>query len=313
MLITGCIHDNQSVESINIYDGYYSEKILILEEIQRVELDLPDHMISSFFVTPENMIYLFDRSFGMIFKMDKNGHIKSKTGGIGKGPGEFVADNILTLSYCGTDIFFAFDWSQTRIQVYDLELNLLNIISLNSIPFDLSCVDTDKLAILYSYIPKIDIITFDGVLHNEILPDVLFETSKESVARHFTYINENNYALSYFFKPELLLFNREERRQKGFVLSQLESHDVITAIRRAFLLENELHLFYNNINRDLPEREYKVSHVFNTIDSEYLYSYRIPETINNYQFISNNRIAAMEDSMRTVALYNFKIDHNESY
>lgn len=313
VLQIACQNENQNIERVNIYDGFYSESKLMLEETYRIELNLENHRISSFFVTDEDEIFLFDNNYGLIYKLDKQGQIISSTGGIGRGPGEYITEVHLTITYCGTDIFFAFDWSQARLQVYDLELNLLNIISLNSIPFDLSCVETGKLAIVYSYIPKIDIITFEGVLQDEILPDVLFETSKESVARHFTYINEDQYALSYYFKPELLLFNREERTQKEIILSQLEIHEVISAVRSASLLENELHLFYYNINRDLPLREYKVSHVFNSIDGEYLYSYRIPENMNIYKFISNNRIAAMEDSMRTVTLYNFKFDHNVSY
>lgn len=313
VLQTACQNENQDIERLNIYDGYYSESKLMLVETNRIKLNLEDHRISSFFMTDEEEIFLFDNNFGLIYKLDEQGQILSSTGGIGRGPGEYNTEVHLTITHCGTDIFFAFDWSQARLQVYDLELNLLNIISLNSIPFGLSCVDTGKLAILYSYIPKIDIITSEGVLQDEILPNVPFETTKESIARHFTYINENQYALSYYFKPELLLFNRKERTQKEIILSQLEIQDVISAVRSTSILEDELHLYYNNINRDLPERDPKVSHAFNKVDGEYLYSYRIPEKMNSYQFISNNRIAAMEDSMRTVTLYNFKFDHDESY
>lgn len=313
LLQNACQNDNQEIEKINIYDGFYSESKLILDETYRIEVNLEDHRISSFFVTDEDEIFLFDNNIGLIYKLDKQGQILSSTGGIGRGPGEYNTEVHLTITHCGTDNFFAFDLSQARLQVYNLELNLLNIISLNSIPFGLSCVETGKLAILYSYIPKIDIITSEGVLQDEILPNVPFETTKESIGRHFTYINEHQYALSYYFKPELLLFNRKERSLKEFILSHLEYQDVITAIRSVSILENELHLLYNNINPDLPEREQKVSHVFNKVDGEYLYSYRIPEKMNSYQFISNSRIAAMEDSMRTVTLYNFKFDHDESY
>ncbi len=311
MLMSGCISDNQSFESFNIYDGYYSEKLLILDELNRIELDLQDHMVSSFFVTPENEVYLFDRSYGMIYKMDENGHIESKTGGIGRGPGEFITENVLTLTYCGTDIFFAFDWSQPRIQVYDLDLNLLNPIILNSVPYDVSCVNDRKLAVLYAYMPKIDIISYEGVLHEELVPDVLFGESKESVFRHFNYINQNIYALSYYFKPELLLVHKKEQSQKEIVLSKLEFQDVHFAVRKASVVGDELHLFYMNINRDLPEPEYKVTHVFHKNDGEYLYSYRMPERISQLQFISDHRIATLEDSLRTVALYDFKIEDNE--
>lgn len=311
MLISGCMRDEQSIESMNIYDGYYYEKTMILEEIKRVELDLQDQMISSFFVTPENVIYLFDRSNGMIYKMDENGRIQAKTGGTGKGPGEFVIEHIPTLTYCGTDIFFAFDWTQARIQVYDLDLNLLNPILLNSVPYDVSCVSNQRLAVLYAYMSKIDIISYEGVLHEEIEPDVPFGESKESVFRHFNYINQNIYALSYYFKPVFLLVNKNDQSQKEAVLSKLDFKDVHFAIRKVSVLGDELHLFYININQDLPDSENKVTHAFNKLDGKYMYSYRMPEWLRHLQFISDHRIASLEDSLRTVALYDFKIEDNE--
>ncbi len=311
LLLSGCKLEDQIIESFNIYDGYYSEKSLILDEIKRVELDLQDHMISSFFVTSENEIYLFDRSVGMIYKMNENGHIKLKTGGIGKGPGEFVTENLASLTYCGTDIFFAFDWSQARIQVYDLELNLLHSIPLNSVPYDVSCVDDRRLAVLYGYMEKIDIISYEGVLYKEILPEAPFGESKEDVFRHFNYINQNIYALSYYFKPVFLLVNNKEQSQKEIILSKLEFQDVHFAVRKASELRDELHLFYMNINLDLSEPEYKVTHVFHKNDGEYLYSYRMPEQISQLHFISDFRIATLEDSLRTVAIYDFKIEDNE--
>lgn len=311
LLMSGCMSDNQSFESINIYDGYYSEKPLILDELKRVELDLQDQMISSFFVTSDHEIYLFDRSYGMIYKMNENGQIESKTGGIGRGPGEFITENLLTLTYCGTDIFFAFDWSQARIQVYDLELNLLNSILLNSVPYDVSCVDDRRLAVLYGYIEKIDIISYEGVLYEEILPGAPFGGSKEEVFRHFNYINQNTYALSYYFKPVFLLLNKKEQSQKEVILSKLEFQDVHFAVRKASVAGDELHLFYININRDLAEPEFKVTHVFNKIDGEYLYSYRMPDRISQLQFITDHKIATLEDSLRTVAIYEFKIEENE--
>ncbi len=313
IVILGCQPDNHTIESIHIHDGYYSEKYLQLEEINRIELDHQDYMIRSFFVTPNKDAYLFDRSFGLIYKVDKNGHILNQTGGIGRGPGEFLTDNFISLIYCGIDKFIAIDWTQARFQVFDLDLNLLNIVNLNSVSYDLSCVNDDKLAALYVYSSKIDIINYDGILHDVIEPDVPFGVNKENVFRHFTYISENRYALSYLFKPVHLIINRAERSQKEFILSKLDYQNVVSAVRNVNVLKNELHLFYNNINQDLPEREQKVSHVFNMDDGEYQYSYRIPERINNYHFISDNRLAAMEDSMRTVTLYNFKIDHNEPH
>jgi hypothetical protein len=313
LMVSACQIENQIEDSLNIYEGVYSESKLILEEKYRIELDLDDHQISSFFVTPEEEIFVFDNTFGLIYKIDKQGQTISSTGGIGRGPGEFITEYHLNLTYCGADTFFAFDWSQARFQVYDLDLNLLNVVSLNSIPFDLSCVETGKLAVLYSYIPKIDIITAEGSLQEEILPKVVFDTTKESVARHFTYLRKNLYALSYMFKPVLLMISREDRSQKEIILSKLDFNDVSSAVLRVSELENELHLFYYNINRDLPDREYKISHVFSMDDGKYLYSYRVPEQINIYQFISNNSLAAMEDTMKTVTLYDFKIDHNEQY
>lgn len=313
IVIFGCQPDNHTIESINIHEGYYSEKVLQLEEINQVELGLQDYMISSFFVTSSKDAFLFDRLFGLIYKVDKNGHILNQTGGIGRGPGEFLTDNFISLTYCGTDKFIAVDWSQARFQVFDLDLNLLNIVNLNSVSYDLSCVNDDKLAALYVYSPKIDLINYNGNLHDVIEPDVPFGGSKEDVFRHFTYISENRYALSYLFKPVLLIFNNEERSHKEFILSNLDFQEVVSAVRNANVLGDELHLLYNNINHDLTEREYKASHVFNMDDGKYLYSYRVPERINNYHFISNNRLAAMEDSMRTVTIYNFKITYDEPH
>ena len=310
-LIAACRTDSQNVEEYNIYDRFYLEKKLIIDELTSVELNLEDQLISSFFVTSENVIYLFSRTFGLIYKMDENGHILSETGGIGRGPGEFITENLVTLAYCGSEIFFAFDLSQARLQVYDLDLNLLNSIILNSVPYDVSCVGDRRLAVLYAYIPKIDIINYEGELYEEILPDVPFGESKESVFRHFNYINENTYTLSYYFKPLLLWINRNERLKRDIVLSKLEFQDVHFAVRKASVVGDELHLFYMNINRDLPEPEHKVTHVFHKNDGEYLFSYRIPERISNLQFISNNRIATLEDSLRTIAIYDFKIKANE--
>src|SRR5690606_30114438 len=143
-------------------------------------------------------------------------------GGIGRGPGEFLTDNYISLTYCGADKFIAIDWTQARFQVFDLDLNLLNIINLNSVSYDLSCVNDDKLAALYVYSSKIDIINYEGLLHDVIEPDVPFGGNKESVFRHFTYISKNRYALSYLFEPVLLMVNRDERSQKEFILSNLD-------------------------------------------------------------------------------------------
>ena len=311
LLMGACRPDSQSVIDYNIYDRLYVEKKLIIEELTSVDLNLEGQMISSFFVTSENVIFLFSRSFGLIYKMDENGQIVTKTGGIGRGPGEFITENLLSLVYCGEDIFFAFDLSQARLQVYDLDLNLLNSIILNSVPYDVSCVGDRRLAVLYAYMSKIDIINYEGGLYEEIVPDVPFGGSKESVFRHFNYINENIYTLSYYFKPLLLWINRNKRLKRDVVLSKLEFQDVHFAVRKASVVGDELHLFYMNINRDLPEPEHKVTHVFHKNDGEYLYSYRVPERISNLQFISNNRIATLEDSLRTISIYDFKIEANE--
>jgi len=308
--ITCQSHDNNS-ESMNIYDGRYSEASLMLENGKKLDLDLNNVMISSFFISNRNDIYFFDLLTARIHKYNVNSNEISNTGGFGSGPGEFAEEGIKILTYCGNEYFFAIDWYQARLQIFDLDLQLIKIVSLRGIPYDIICAGENRLAVQYSNYSRVDIISHEGVLYEELHPKIPYDNSKELRFRHFLLSENGIQYFTYYLKPVLLMVDRNGSLIKEIILSDLEPHKIHTAVRNINTLDDELHLFYNNINPNLSERERKLGHVFGMSDGEYRYSYRVPDRINNYQFESNNRLIALEDSLQSIVIYNFRIDENE--
>jgi|GEM_PF-1199866 len=311
ILSLSCQSQENKSESMNIYEGRYNEASLILENGKKLTPDIDDISISSFFISNRNDIYIFDLLTARIYKINMINSEFSYTGGFGRGPGEFLREGFKIITYCGNDYFFAIDWFQARLQLFDLDLQLINIISLNGIPYDLICIDDNKLAVQYSNDSRVDIISHDGVLHEELHPNIPYGNTKELQFRHFVLNEEGIQYFAYFFIPIFQMVDKNGSLMKELILSKLEPDEIHTAVRDINILDNEIHLFYNNINPNLAEREKKRGHVFDLSDGEYLYSYRVPHRINNYMFESNKRFIALEDSLKSIVIYNFRIEGNE--
>lgn len=295
----------------------HQESIFELENFVEMNLSLDlihsfkieDEMhISSFFTTDGKDVFLFDLFSGKIVKFNYYGEIVSSTGGIGRGPNEYFPDSFVQLTYCGGDEFYSNDWNLPRFHIYDLQLEVKKIVNLNATPYDISCVSNNKLAILYSNVPRIDIIEINGSIDKSIRLESFLDhdMTKESIFKHFIY-TEQQYFFAYYFKPLFLFYDTFNQSVNKTLLTKTPSESVTTASRSLLVKENEIHLFYFNMNQTEDSNFEKITHVFNKEFGEYIFSYKVPDRIKNYMFISANKIITVEDSLR-IGFYNYNID-----
>jgi hypothetical protein len=285
----------------------YVEMNLNLDLIHSIKIEDEMH-ISSFFSTDGKDVFLFDLFSGKIVKFNYDGEIVSSTGGIGRGPNEYFPDSFVQLTYCGGDEFYSNDWNLPRFHIYDLHLEMKKIVNLNATPYDISCVSNNKLALLYSNVPRIDLIKLNGSIDKSIQLDSFLDhdMTKESIFKHFIY-TEQQYFFAYYFKPLFLFYDTSNQIVNKTVLSMSPPETVTTASRSLLTKGNEIHLFYFNINQTEDSKFEKITHVFNKEFGEYRFSYKVPDRIKNYMFISENKIITVEDSL-IIGFYNYYID-----
>jgi len=288
-------------------DEIFTEKKLSLEFIHSFKIE-DDMQISSFFVTKEQNVFLYDLSSRKIIKFDYNGNVINRTGDVGSGPNEYAPDSFVQLTYCDGKEFYSNDWYLPRFHIYDLDLKVKKIVNLNGIPYDITCVGDNKLAVLYSNIPQIDILNLNGSIDNSIQLDrfLEYDTTKESVFKHFIYTKEK-YFFAYYFKPLFLVYDRFNQSVYRILLTMKSSESVTTASRALLIKENEIHLFYFNMNQAEKAKNRKITHVFDKTTGEYKSSYILPERIKNYLFILPERMITIEDSSK-IGFYNYYIN-----
>lgn len=306
-LLLSCKEALKQYQSSIFEKDNFVERNLSLDLIHSFKIEDEMH-ISSFFTTEEKEVFLFDLFTGKIVKFNYDGEIVSSTGGIGRGPNEYFADSFVQLTYCGGNEFYSNDWNLPRLHIYDLNLKIKKIVNLNATPYDISCVNDNRLAVLYSNVPRIDIIKLNGRIDKSIQLDGFLDhdMSKESIFKHFIY-TKNHYFFAYYFKPLFLFYDTSSKSVNKTVLTMSPPESVTTASRSLLTKEDEIHLFYFNMNQTENTNFKKITHVFNKDLGGYRFSYKVPDRVKNYMFISANRLITLEDSLR-IGFYNFNID-----
>ena len=305
--LLSCKKELKQYQSSIFEKDNFVERNLTLELINSVKIEDEMH-VSSFFTTKEYDVFLFDLTSGKIVKFNYGGKKISDTGGFGRGPNEYFPDSFVQLTYCGGDEFYSNDWNLPRFHVYDLDLEVKKIVNLNATPYDITCVNNNKLAVLYSNVPRIDIIKNNGNIEKSIRLDSFLDhnMTKESIFKHFIY-TEQQYFFAYYFKPLFVIYDTFNQSLNKTLLSKTLPESVTTASRNLMVKENELHLFYFNMNQTEDKNFSKVTHVFDKKFGEYCYSYNLADRIKNYMFISTNKMITIEDSLR-IGFYNYYFD-----
>ena len=307
LLLFSCKSEIKQYQESIFEKENFVERNLSLDLTHSFQIENEMH-ISSFFTTEEYDVFLFDLFSGKIVKLNYDGEMVSHTGGIGRGPNEYFPDSFVQLTYCGGDEFYSNDWNLPRFHIYDLNLEVKKIVNLNATPYDISCVSNNKLAVLYSNVPRIDIVKMNGSIDKSIRLDSFLDhdITRESIFKHFIY-TEQQYYFAYYFKPLFIIYDTINQSVIENILTETPTESVTTASRSLLVNENELHLFYFNMNQAEDNRFKKVTHVFNKEIGEYRYSYKVPDRIKSYMFISRDKIITIEDSLR-IGFYNYYID-----
>lgn len=300
-VVIGCNIKGKVTKVIKLNKDEIIKKRLKLTPLLRYDTDNKDYYFSSLAVDNKNEVFAFNKYTGKIIKFDTTGKIVKKTGGIGKGPNEFVTDLNDKILYCGGSKILAYDWSLPRIHLYDTNLNSKRIIQLDGLIYEAACYDKNTYIVLYSTKSTANILNYKG----RILNTVKFNNDKVDNLKSFKRLKylKSNYFISYYFKPLFLRFNKYEGLTHKIILPTDEGERVRTATRNISILNKSAYIFFNDIS--LNPRE-KITHVFNTSGS-YKYSYKIPNRINYYQILSQDKLITLEDSLRNIVLYKFKI------
>ena len=307
VLLMSCKGKIKEYNKTIFQDYTFAEINLNLELIHSFTIE-DDMHISAFFATEEQDVILFDLSSRKILKFSYDGNKIYAIGGDGNGPNEYFPDSFVQLTYCGGKEFYSNDWYLPRFHIHDLQLEVKRLVNLNGIPYDITCIDENKLAVLYSNIPQIDILNIKGSIDKSIKLDLFLDhdATKESVFKHFVY-TENKYFFAYYFQPLFLIYDTFNYSVSKILLTMDPPESITTATRRLLVKEKEIHLFYFNINEADIVKDKKITHVFDRTTGEYKSSYIVPERIKNYSFISPDKIIALEDSQK-IGFYKFYLN-----
>jgi len=269
------------------------------------DYDVPDTSLFSPFsaYNEDNHFFVFDNASGIIYKFDETGKILKKTGREGRGPNEFITDKVVSLFLCDHRLY-AYDWSLPRMQVYSEDLELLNIIQLEGIPYEATCTNDGMLAVLFSSNSRLNVLSPDGNIVKRVTINNVHEEGKFKF-KLVEYLPSGLYA-KFFKDPVVIKYSDEFTPIDSIYISNYLENSLSSISKNSFTIGNEVHFFTkeNNLNNDF---EKKYSHVFNG-DTGYSYSYELPDSFHNYQIVSHEYLVAFENYSTSLSFYKYKIN-----
>lgn len=305
VFVFSCHRDNSSiVEIIEIHEEDIINKKITLTKNLTYNTAGKDFYFTSLAMLDNEELLAFDKNEGLIIKFDRLGNIIKATGGIGEGPNEYVVDIYADVLYCGQDQVIAFDWSLSRMHLYDKKLTYKRSIQLDGVPYEMTCYEDDSITLLYSTKQDAEVMNTNG----NIFKTFKFDDESINDLTNFKHVEykDDIWFMAYYFQPIFLRFDEKKGLTHKIKLPARDPELVKTATRSLSVTKDAIHLFYHDLNSPMPRNRRKIAHVFSD-SATYKFSYQIPIHINYYEIISEDKLVALEDSMRKIALYNFII------
>lgn len=297
-----CVGKKSTTTSSRLSDSNEVVKSIALEKVVAYKNNNKEHFFSSIAYTSKMDFFAFDKNQGLIIKFDKKGNILKSIGGIGKGPDEFITEINSEIILCDDSSLIAYDWSQARYHLYDLDLKLIKMVQIDSVPYKIACGKPNEILILYNSVLELEILNLDG----RKIRTIKFTDDPVNNLNSIKHVllNEENYFFGYYFQPLIKIYKPKE--DHTHILSLEYREGVNTAIRSISKSKN-IHFFYNDNNPSYSASKRKKGIVLDSL-GKYKFTYHVPDRINYYEVTSQNIFIAIEDSMTKIVQYNFKID-----
>lgn len=304
-LLISCTSETEQI----VKEKLGSEEIIFKEVVldKKIVLGKQDKelYLTSLATSLDSSLFAFDLTKAQIIKFNKNGKRVKSTGREGKGPNEYTVDAYAKLISCNNEAIIAYDWSTPRFQVYDTDLNLEHIVQLNGVPYGITCIGKDRLIVSYSSKEEIQILNTKGVIQNSLNIDVnTLQKTHQNNLRHIVHTTEG-ILFSYYFESYFVFLDQEKLGVRLMDITYPDNFKFESAILGLSKSKNEVHVFKVDRNPEEPSEKVKLMHVFSE-SGVYKFSYKVPSQINYLQMISDHEVAAFQDTMSNIIIYDYR-------
>ncbi len=303
-LIVGCtLSSANEIKDIELKQSDILIKKLSLEKKISIKLFDQDYFFLAVSKSSIGNIYALDKYSSQILMFNEDGRLIKRVGGSGRGPGELLIEHNANLIACRGSII-VYDWSLPRLQIYDENLDLKDILNLEGIPYEVGCIEDEQIIILFSNRNLVQKMELNGNIEKSFSFDDSQPFDLDIFKRIISY--EETLFVSYLFRP--VLFRWENNAMVERVTLPIGERDsIITATKNLSLVDSSLHVFFYNLGSTKTKDKRKIGHVFSAISTKYKYSYYVPIYINDFKILTNSQLIALEDTLSRISIYDYKI------